>query len=768
MYLYKRISPSRVRVPRSLLLAALLGLRVSALQTARADTFTVASGDVYGANGLVAALNAANDPIHHPGPNTIVLTKSAYTLTQRNNALYGWTGLPLISSDVTIEGNGAIIERGSDPNTPTFRLFVIAGPDDRDTNTNLPVTTGSLTLRNLWLRGGLAKGGNGGSGYGMDRGGGGMGAGGGIYNRGTLSLSACTLSTNTARGGDNGPESNGQDGGAGGGGMGGDGGSAYYGGGGGGGMGGNGGNAYVTSYLSDPDVRIFGAGGGGTFGNGSNGAIGIPGVGGPFNGGYGIGYLSTGSISGNGGYGGGGGGDMNGSYAGGWGGVGGGGGGTGTADSAGGGNGGFGGGGGGSFGDGGFGGGGGGGALVQEPYGNPPTYLPTYYTVEFGIDGGIAGFGGAQGGDWGGGGMGAGGAIFNDGGSVSLVNSTLTGNTAMGGSTAQIDYSTYEGAYMGYIAPLKTSAMGAGGGLFSRNGLVSINGATFSVNTAQGGRAGYFDTPTGPNGPGAGGALYLLADKSPVYIDGPQTIARHDLNPYSVYYLNNSIFANSANGIADVCVNSINGGSFFPGFSVNNLAQTVPAGKPTSGTLYFTDAYGGSAPIGVTQTADPLLGPLQYNGGLTPTMAPAYNSPVIDAANANLSPALDQRGIARPIGAGPDIGAVEFQPTLRIIITGITASRITAGTVNVTLVVQNSGNVPLANIKVTSARLRTLSPGAVPAPFDLAPGATRGMTLSFSASAPGIAAGTAPFVFNGSYTGGTFSSGSNIVVPPVY
>ncbi|MFC4820087.1 choice-of-anchor Q domain-containing protein [Dokdonella ginsengisoli] len=57
--------------------------------------------------------------------------------------------------------------------------------------------------------------------------------------------------------------------------------------------------------------------------------------------------------------------------------------------------------------------------------------------------------------------------------------------------------------------------------------------------------------------------------------------------------------------------------------------------------------------------AAPLLLPLRWNGGPTPTMWPQTGGPLIDgAASADLPP-TDQRGYARPSGAGADIGAVE-------------------------------------------------------------------------------------------------------------
>ena len=62
--------------------------------------------------------------------------------------------------------------------------------------------------------------------------------------------------------------------------------------------------------------------------------------------------------------------------------------------------------------------------------------------------------------------------------------------------------------------------------------------------------------------------------------------------------------------------------------------------------------------------ADPLLGPLQDNGGPTWTMALGPGSAAIDAANDTTCASdpvnnLDQRGIVRPQGAHCDIGALE-------------------------------------------------------------------------------------------------------------
>ena len=62
---------------------------------------------------------------------------------------------------------------------------------------------------------------------------------------------------------------------------------------------------------------------------------------------------------------------------------------------------------------------------------------------------------------------------------------------------------------------------------------------------------------------------------------------------------------------------------------------------------------------------DPLLGPLQDNGGPTFTHAIRPSSPAIDAGDPNFTPPpfTDQRGYLRVYNGGIDIGSFEVQPT---------------------------------------------------------------------------------------------------------
>lgn len=96
--------------------------------------------------------------------------------------------------------------------------------------------------------------------------------------------------------------------------------------------------------------------------------------------------------------------------------------------------------------------------------------------------GGSGGSGRQFNGGGGGGGAGLGGAVFNDNGSLIVVNSTFSGNSADGGS----------GGNRVVIASFTNADGGAGlgGGLFSLNSSVRITNSTFANNSDSGGSPG--------------------------------------------------------------------------------------------------------------------------------------------------------------------------------------------------------------------------------------------------------------------------------------
>lgn len=329
--------------------------------------------------GNTAALISAVRQANRLSTSAVIrLSPGTYVFNTPDNAAYGPTALPVITGDITIEGNGASIERP--PDAPSFRFLAVSNELDSTGR------RGRLSLRNLTLRGGLAEGGAGGDGIG---GGGGAGMGGALFCRGELHLDGVLFENNTARGGQGGSDNQlGQ--GGGGGGLGGNGGDSLS------GMGGGGAGA-GSDGLATAESAVNGGNGGGITG-GVGGVAGNSGEPGEFGGGGGGG--GTQGAGGAGGFGGGGGG-----------------GGEGAAGGAGG----LGGGGGGRGGNGGYGGGAGGTADNLHPS--------------------IPGFGGGDAGAFaGGGGAGFGGALYLDGATGSLVRCVFRGNTAEGGAAGVADF----------------------------------------------------------------------------------------------------------------------------------------------------------------------------------------------------------------------------------------------------------------------------------------------------------------------------------------
>jgi hypothetical protein len=268
------------------------------------------------------------------------------------------------------------------------------------------------------------------------------------------------------------------------------------------------------------------------------------------------------------------------------------------------GNGGFGGGGGAADGNGGFGGGGGNGGLG-------------------GLAGGVGGFGGGPGGSldgFGGGGTGMGGGIFNYGGTLTITNSTLTGNTAQGGRGSN-------------------DGSGFGGAIFNLNGTVAVTYGTLADNTAS----------------TSGGAIYNLGDNGVAAQAGPALPSTT-----ATVALVNSILASSSNGSGDPVSDFVTN---------TNASDGVHTGtQATSGNNNLIQTDSGNFAGTNTLTGNPLLSALGNNGGPTDTMALLPDSPAIGAGDAKIPglPSVDQRGFPRPsptFGINPDDGAYQTPNT---------------------------------------------------------------------------------------------------------
>jgi hypothetical protein len=221
-----------------------------------------------------------------------------------------------------------------------------------------------------------------------------------------------------------------------------------------------------------------------------------------------------------------------------------------------------------------------------------------------------------------------GGGIYNNGGSLTINNTTLSGNSASGGC--------------------QFTCGGARGGGIYNDGSLTINNTTLSGNTASahcGGACGAYGGGI-DNGLFNNGALKI--NNSTVSGNSARNGGGgiHNGNA-NVATLQNSIVANSPSG--GNCGGSITSNGY-------NMSSDSSCNFSNSGDRNNTD---------------PMLGPLQNNGGPTQTMALLPGSVAIDAGNPSGCKdasghllTTDQRGMPRhdpEDTGGCDMGAYERQ-----------------------------------------------------------------------------------------------------------
>jgi hypothetical protein len=324
-----------------------------------------------------------------------------------------------------------------------------------------------------------------------------------------------------------------------------------------------------------------------------------------------------------------------------------------------------------------------------------------------------------------------GGGIYNNNsgghGALTVNACVLSSNTASyGGGLFNDGVSGNAGAGMtGTSVRGNTAAYGGGlynGGFGSGAAFVGLSGCTISGNVAV-----YDPVVAG----GLGGGIYndghssgsaqvnvdqcTLSSNSvgAIYNYGYQGDGR--VNVVTSTFSDNSygaIYNNGYQGIAEVTVNAstFSGNSGAAGSAgINSYYSTTVigdsilkgggAGTNLAATGYLINSYGfnlcsdggGGFLFGTNDqiNTDPMLGPLQDNGGPTPTMALLPNSPAIDQGKLDAFPPAalntDQRGVPRPLdfpsitnapgGDASDIGAFESVPPAQFLsITPLTNS----------------------------------------------------------------------------------------------
>ena len=297
-----------------------------------------------------------------------------------------------------------------------------------------------------------------------------------------------------------------------------------------------------------------------------------------------------------------------------------------------------------------------------------------------------------------GGTAGVGGGLYNNGGSLTLTDCTVSGNSAMGptvegeGNGGGLDNN---GGMLSLIdcTVSGNSATNEGGGLFNFEGTLELTNCTFVGNTATvngGGLLSLNNTATltnctiSGNTAFGGGGLYNLSGTTTLTnctVSGNTATDGGGLFNFSTLSLTNcTVVGNSATkggglynyGGTTALTNSIvarqSGG-------VDILVNTAPLGGNSIVTGNYNLIGDGSGISGGTgnllgstsNPIDPHLAPLDDYGGPSPTMLLLNGSPAIHAGTTVSGVTTDQRGF--PVDApNPDIGAFQVQSSYSLVV----------------------------------------------------------------------------------------------------
>jgi len=262
--------------------------------------------------------------------------------------------------------------------------------------------------------------------------------------------------------------------------------------------------------------------------------------------------------------------------------------------------------------------------------------------------------------------------IFNITGELGVVTATILSTTVSGNSAGGVVAAPHFFGGRAYITIIDCTISGnfsmtGGGGIFATNTSLSVANSTISGNS------------TGSSGGGISVSGSGLVPGS--------SIVNSTISGNSAGTSGGGIYNNSS---LDVTLSTITGNSAPSGGGIYNVGSVEVSNTirnaGASGENIFNDG-GTVTSVGYNLSSDdgggyltgpgdqintdPLLGPLQDNGGPTLTHALLPGSPAIDAGDPNFSPPPfdDQRGCPRVINGRIDIGSFERQPLGRSCVT---------------------------------------------------------------------------------------------------
>jgi N-acetylneuraminic acid mutarotase len=259
---------------------------------------------------------------------------------------------------------------------------------------------------------------------------------------------------------------------------------------------------------------------------------------------------------------------------------------------------------------------------------------------------------------------GDGGGIYNSGGTLTITNCVVSNNVA--GVTDPFPAGTGGGISSYGTLMITNSTIRDNQGYVAGGGIVG-GGAVIIINSTISGNAstGQHDGQPWGRGGGISGSVTLTnstlsgnyANLSTGGIEGSGTIVNSTIS-------GNNNGGISATGALEIANTVLNAGASGP--NISNHGGTVIS----HGYNVCSDNGGGflNSP-GDQINTNPILGPLQDNGGLTFTHALLPGSPAIDAGDPNFTPPpfYDQRGspFVRLFNSRIDIGSFEVQPPQR-------------------------------------------------------------------------------------------------------